>query len=282
MPATKSLRSGTWARTLLPMTRSAWPPLAHEALGEVARRRTPSASGRRAPRRPRRRCARARRRGPGIAAGDEVLEQVAVVARQLDDEAVPAEAEALDHRVGVLPRVLHPAVGEGREVGVLAEDVLAVDVAPAAARAGTRGRSGRGAGRTAPSVDVLGRRRTISHSGCGPRSTNVSLSGAPQKRHATETAVDGGWELAACWSPAERIVRRRHARTGHAAVHRRPRRRSGTPAQWKELLLNVTPEGRLPCVLKKPALPDPVEVMLLRWIPIPPRTGRRGPWRCGP
>jgi hypothetical protein len=53
-----------------------------------------------------------------------VAKQVAVVAGDLDDPAVGPETEALDHGVGELTGVLHPGVGEGREVRVLAEDLV--------------------------------------------------------------------------------------------------------------------------------------------------------------
>ena len=59
---------------------------------------------------------------------DEPLQEVAVVARQLDHLARRAVAEPVDHLVGVGAGVLHPAVGERREVGVLGEDVLGADV----------------------------------------------------------------------------------------------------------------------------------------------------------
>ena len=39
-----------------------------------------------------------------------------------------AVAEPVDHLIGVRAGVLHPAVGERREVGVLGEDVLGADV----------------------------------------------------------------------------------------------------------------------------------------------------------
>jgi len=59
---------------------------------------------------------------------DEVLEQVAVVAPELDDEALGPEREPVgDHRDVVL-RVLEPRRGERREVGVLGEDAIGSDV----------------------------------------------------------------------------------------------------------------------------------------------------------
>ena len=57
-----------------------------------------------------------------------MLQEVSVVARQLDDQAVGAEPEPLrDHR-DVVPRVLDPAIGVGREIGVFGEDLLGRDV----------------------------------------------------------------------------------------------------------------------------------------------------------
>ena len=60
----------------------------------------------------------------GDAALDQMLEQVAVVARQLHHLAVRPEPEALDHRVHVVARVCDPGVRIRREVGVLREDLL--------------------------------------------------------------------------------------------------------------------------------------------------------------
>ncbi len=93
MPATKSLRSGTCASTLLPTIRSARRPSATQRLGQRRRRRTRPAS----------RCPCAMR-DPGDvgrrldaehrdAERQEVLQQVAVVARELDHEAVRPEPE---------------------------------------------------------------------------------------------------------------------------------------------------------------------------------------------
>ena len=44
------------------------------------------------------------------AGADEVLEEIAVVRGQLDDEVVCAQLEALADHLDVLPRVLHPGV----------------------------------------------------------------------------------------------------------------------------------------------------------------------------
>ena len=58
------------------------------------------------------------------AAGDEVLQQVAVVARDLDNLALRSQPEALDHRGDVAFRVPQPAGGEAGEVGVVGKDRL--------------------------------------------------------------------------------------------------------------------------------------------------------------
>ena len=126
MPAMKSLRSGTWAKTLLATSRSA---------------RRPSAASRLATSRPKNsttvsipllarglgdvgRGLDAERRDAQL---DDVLQQVAVVAGELDHEAVGVEAEAVDggrHRVA---GVRDPGVRVRREVGVLGEDLLGGD-----------------------------------------------------------------------------------------------------------------------------------------------------------
>jgi hypothetical protein len=56
-----------------------------------------------------------------------VLQQVAVVAGDLHDQARRIQAKARDRHVDVPPRVLDPGVRVRREVGVLAEDVLRRD-----------------------------------------------------------------------------------------------------------------------------------------------------------
>jgi hypothetical protein len=53
-----------------------------------------------------------------------VLEQVAVVAGDLDHAVLPSERVSVDHRLRVAPRVLHPGVRVGREVRVLGEDLI--------------------------------------------------------------------------------------------------------------------------------------------------------------
>ncbi len=63
----------------------------------------------------------------GNALRHEVLQQVAVVRGELDDEAVGAELEALTDHVDVDARVLDPRVRVRREVGVLLEDLVRRD-----------------------------------------------------------------------------------------------------------------------------------------------------------
>ena len=58
---------------------------------------------------------------------DHMLEQVAVVAGELDDEAVGVEAEAVDGRGDRVACVGDPGVRVGREVGVLGEDLVGGD-----------------------------------------------------------------------------------------------------------------------------------------------------------
>ena len=58
----------------------------------------------------------------------EVLEQVTVVARELDDVTVGSETPPRNHLVGVAFDVLQPAVGVRREVGVLGKDLGRADV----------------------------------------------------------------------------------------------------------------------------------------------------------
>ncbi len=60
----------------------------------------------------------------GVALLDEELQQVAVIAGELDDTAVARQLEALDRHVDIAPRMRQPRLGIGREIGVFVEDVL--------------------------------------------------------------------------------------------------------------------------------------------------------------
>ena len=116
--------SGTCAKTLLAATRSAWPYSAAiaapvsgseelhygpDALGEGGRR---DVAGR----------LHAEYRDAG---GDEVLQQVAVIARDLGHEAGGRQAKPCSHLVGIPLGVGDPRIGVRRKVRVLREDVLA-------------------------------------------------------------------------------------------------------------------------------------------------------------
>jgi len=112
MPATKSLSRGTWARTLLPMIRSARRP------SEASQCRHADLLGRSGHR------IRRIDAEHGYAPVDEVLQQVAVVAGEFHHETVRAEPEPPDRHVGVAPRVRQPLVGVGREIDVVAEQLF--------------------------------------------------------------------------------------------------------------------------------------------------------------
>ena len=58
----------------------------------------------------------------GNPGGNEVAQQVAIVAAHFDDEAVRSELQLPLHVFGIASDVLEPAGREGREVGVLGED----------------------------------------------------------------------------------------------------------------------------------------------------------------
>ncbi len=121
MPATKSLRSGTWARTLLPTIRSAPTPsetscLASRTPKKSTRVGMPFSTAARAT------LAAGSMPSTGTPSGREMLQEVAVIARQLDGQAVGAEVQALGDLLAVALGVRHPARREGREIGVLGED----------------------------------------------------------------------------------------------------------------------------------------------------------------
>ena len=122
MPSTKSFRSGTWAMTLLAMITSAGGTLGPQTGSPAPYRRTPAGSGTPA--------LIAASAGPGDgsmpedrdASLDEVAEQVAVVAGDLDDEALRPEASSLDQPLGVLARVCEERRRERREVQVVVDE----------------------------------------------------------------------------------------------------------------------------------------------------------------
>ena len=126
MPPTKSLRSGTWAMTLLATSRSAAPALGHEPAAS-SRPKNSTIVSMPFSTRDRRDVGGgldAERRDPPR---HHVLEQVAVVARDLHHETVLVEPEALDRHVDVLAGVRDPRVGVRGEIRVLAEDRVGGD-----------------------------------------------------------------------------------------------------------------------------------------------------------
>ena len=80
----------------------------------------------------------------------EVLEQVAVVAGELDDLVAAAEAEAVHHHADVAARMGQHRVRVGREVGIVGKDALARASPPATARESTGRRQRRATDRRAP------------------------------------------------------------------------------------------------------------------------------------
>ena len=174
-PLAKSTMSGTWAKTLLATTRSARPCAVGDVLARLlAEEHAPrcgcpsvagdlgDVGGRLDPQAP-------------DAARDDVLQQVAVVARHLDDEGRPARGRAAPprrRRSGVACATQR--VGVRGEVRVVGEDVLAPRCRRAAAPAGTRAdphvqrverlrrcRAGRRAGSSRTAATSPGRRTSL-------------------------------------------------------------------------------------------------------------------------
>ena len=191
--ATKSFRSGTCASTLLPTTRSALPPSRGEPLAPVRTPKNSTSVGT-----PRSSAPRGDVRGRvdpehGNPFGEEVLQQVAVVGGELDDEALVRRARDGRSSSRRSAGVLDPGVRVGREVGVLAEDLLGRDErrqlrepAPAADAHVQRDR-------TAPSLRAV-RAEGSSRRGATCRDRRrVSSSGVPQKRQCVAPGITGGW-----------------------------------------------------------------------------------------
>ena len=125
MPATKPFRSGTCASTLLAWITSARVAFARPARSASLGRRTRSASGSGAARAPPPRCSRPARSRAPARRPPVVLQQVAVVAGDLDDQAVAVRAAALRASAAARSRgVRDHRVGERREVDVVAEQLL--------------------------------------------------------------------------------------------------------------------------------------------------------------
>ena len=58
---------------------------------------------------------------------NEMLQEIAVVTRDLDDLGIVPQAEPLADRLHVPPGVLHPGIRVGREIRVVAEDLVRRD-----------------------------------------------------------------------------------------------------------------------------------------------------------
>ena len=204
-PATKSFRSGTWASTLLPTTRLARRPSATSrsrrlASEELDERRHAALLGRRRDVRgridPEHRDSRP----------DEVLEQVAVVRRELDDEVVRAEPEALADHLDVRARVLDPRRRVAGEVRVLREDLLRRD---------ERGQLHEPAARTGADVQGVERLHLVE-----PVGRKEALA---ERRH--PEVDDRQLERCAAEAAADTVARRSNAlRTHSHSLMRRPLR----------------------------------------------------------
>ena len=118
----------------------------------------------------------------GHAERQEMLQQIAVVARQLDHQAVRPEPEPLRDHLAVGLGVRDPAGRVGGEVGVLAEDVLRAHVLLELHQEAARRRPAHAAGSRAPSRRAARGARKLSHSGDMPRSTKLCASAPPHRR----------------------------------------------------------------------------------------------------
>ena len=158
--------------------------------------------------------------------GHEVLQQVAVVAGQLHDQAARAEPEPVGGDLGVALGVPDPGVGVGGEVGVLGEDRLGGDVAlqldqPAALAdvgpqrverlhlvALARGQEALAQRRHAEVADHPGDRGGAESAGVAPQFGSHAYSAALRLRSAAPRSVtsplgDGWWSGRLGTGPAE-------------------------------------------------------------------------------
>ena len=209
MPPTKSLRSGTCASTLLPSSRSAW-PRSRRALAAVSTPKNSTSVG------------IALLDGDlgdvggrldaehGHAALDEVLQQVAVVAGDLDDLAERVRARTARSSLGVALGVLEPARRVRREVRVVGEDLPPASRTPRAAPGSSSRRRARAADRTAPSRSTLLRRQVGFASGDMPRSANDvaqrrAAEAAGRRRVMRESGASGMRSASICASVTARM-----------------------------------------------------------------------------
>ena len=192
---TKSSRSGTWARTLLATIRSAARPAPTRSLGRLPRRRTA----------PRWACPCALATSAMLAAGSipehrdagghEVLQQVAVVAGDLDHQAVGPEAEPVDRRLGVAPRQCSSQlVGVGGEVGVVARRSSSGETSASTCTRRQASQTGRAAGRAARRrLQLLRRQVAVGQrlAARGRRTCRSAARGRTGRSAGVATAVTG-------------------------------------------------------------------------------------------
>ena len=124
-------------------------------------------------------------------ARDDVLQQVAVVARDLDDERLGPQPEPLHRAVDEPPRVLHPAGGERREVGVLGERLLGRDQRRQLGQQAASRTPARAAGRSSPARSTASAVRNSSHGGVAPRSRKLRSCARPAES-AGQRRIGGG------------------------------------------------------------------------------------------
>ena len=122
IPATKSFRSGTWANTLLPMSRSARIPAATNC-APCRFRRSQLGSGCPSVRR-RQRCWRPVRSKRRDTCFNKVLKQIPIIARYLYDLMRRIHRETLDGGSARTTCMVQPRLGVRGEVQIVVEYVL--------------------------------------------------------------------------------------------------------------------------------------------------------------
>ena len=128
MPSTNEFRSATWARTLLPTTRSAWVPVSANCTcrlntKELHQSRHPALFSRLG-----NVCRRidAEDRNALL---DKELQQISVIATEFNDPARRARGPIFSDIVSTyLPRMIEPAIGIGRKIGVFGKDLFRCNI----------------------------------------------------------------------------------------------------------------------------------------------------------
>ena len=122
-PSTKSFRSGTCARTLLPRTKSAQATFACEIRGKSRAEKANQSRHAFLDRYLGHICGRLNAQHWHLVT-DEILQQVAVIARDFYDEALFVQTKPLPHALAVSFAVLKPRIRIGREIRVVAENLF--------------------------------------------------------------------------------------------------------------------------------------------------------------